>query len=132
MRTPTTLLERLFFTRNLLERHLGKKVTTGQLGELVAERLGRSPLSAATISQWMSGTQAMSLEAVRAFAEVCGVDPGWLAFGAASRALGPVDGARQAAPVVDEYATAEHASTEHLAAQPRSGTPIKRQSLRSR
>ncbi len=89
MRTLATLLERLFFARNFLERQLGQKVTTGQLGQLMAERLGRQPFSASSVSQWMSGKQGMSLEAVRALAELCGLDPGWLAFGEASAAPEP-------------------------------------------
>ena len=85
---PTTLLERLFLCRNLLERRLGRKLSNPELGDLVARRLRRTPFSGATVSQWMSGKQAMSLEAMRAFAEVCSVDPGWLASGAASSAPG--------------------------------------------
>ena len=103
----TTLVDRLFIARNLLERQLGRKVTHRRLGEVVAQRLQRAPFSAATVSQWMSGKQALSLSAALALAKLCGVDPGWLAFGEASRAPPPLRGTGKESSVVDEYAGAQ-------------------------
>ncbi len=103
---PTTLADRLFLARNLLERRLGRKVTHRKLGEVIGQRLHRAPFSAATVSQWMSGKQPLSLSAALALAKLCGVDPGWLAFGAASRAPGPPGRTRKAVPLIDEYAGA--------------------------
>ena len=105
---PTTLLERLFIARNLLERRLGRKVTHSDLGEAIARQLRRAPFSAATVSQWLSGKQALSLQVTLALAKLCGVDPGWLAFGEESRAPAPEppERAGKRTPVIDEYAGA--------------------------
>jgi transcriptional regulator with XRE-family HTH domain len=105
---PTTLLERLFIARNLLERRLGRKVTHSNLGEAVAQQLRRAPFSAATVSQWLSGKQALNFSVTLALAKLCRVDPGWLAFGEESRAPAPepLERIRKKTPLIDEYAGA--------------------------
>ncbi len=60
------------------------------MGEIVARRLGRTkPFSKMTVSHWESGASEPDTAALAAIARLAGVDPGWLAFGAASSAPDP-------------------------------------------
>ncbi len=58
------------------------------LSDEVGRRLNRGPLSQGTISRWFRGA-VPDLESICAVAEALEVDPGWLAFGAASKAPAP-------------------------------------------
>ena len=60
-----------------------------ELGQLVSRELrGRRPITQPTVSRWFRGSEP-PLATIRAIAKVLGVDPGWLAFGAASAARKP-------------------------------------------
>ena len=72
-----------------------ERISQDVLGVMVALELGLAqPISAATVSRWESGDSLPSLVTVGAIAAACAVDPGWLAFGGASRAPGPREGER--------------------------------------
>ncbi len=67
-----------------------KMISQSTLGLLVGRRLGvEKGISGATVSRWEADESTPDLATVRAIAEVCRVDPGWLAFGEGSKAPGP-------------------------------------------
>lgn len=69
----------------------GRQVTQREVGRRVAELMGRRrPHNPATVSAWFKGT-APDAETITALARALDVDPGWLAFGAASQAPAPPD-----------------------------------------
>lgn len=88
--------ERYRYARNLLDNlALGetrKRVTDEEFGVLVAWMMDppREPYSKASVSQWKYEQQEPPQKTVRAIAKLCGVDPGWLYFGDASSAHGPI------------------------------------------
>lgn len=64
--------------------------TQSELGARLASKLGRKdPVPAGTISRWEADKAVPDLPTILAIAEVCGVSPGWLAFGAASGEASP-------------------------------------------
>ena len=65
------------------------ETSQGGFAFLVGEGLGREPVSAATISRWESGESIPDLSTLLQISRLAGVDPGWLAFGQASRAPAP-------------------------------------------
>lgn len=84
--------ERIYQALAELERREGgKRVHYTEFTRRVSKALGR-PLHAGTARKWLEGaTVPDELETFVAIAEVTGVDPGWLAFGVASKAPGPRD-----------------------------------------
>jgi transcriptional regulator with XRE-family HTH domain len=84
------LAERILQARLAYSMATKSKVSQEALGALVSERLGREQrITGATVSRWESGGAVPDLATVEAIAEVCGVDPGWLAFGEKSAAPAP-------------------------------------------
>ena len=82
----------------------GEKLSQERLGALVSRELAKgAPITAATVSRWESGDAAPSVASLAAVARVCGVDPGWLAFGADSAAPGPRRGKPQLADQPPEH-----------------------------
>ena len=78
---------RLFWARKALELRLGTEISDGEFASRVARRMGRAePHAPSSISQWKSGDQVPPPEVQLAIAQECGVDPGWLTYGLASRA----------------------------------------------
>ena len=65
-----------------------RKLELSEFGERIGARLMRPAVAPATIMEWFAG-KTPDVETLQAVAEVCGVDPGWLAFGAASGAPAP-------------------------------------------
>jgi len=69
-----------------------ERVSPGAFAALVQERLraaaGPREVSPSEVVSWFAEALP-DLRTVQAIAEACGVDPGWLAFGAASRAPSP-------------------------------------------
>jgi len=87
-----TLAERILMARMELSAAMGDKVSQETLGMIAAHYLRRDrPITGATVSRWEAGEAVPDLETVKAVAVACGVDPGWLAFGRASRAPSPRD-----------------------------------------
>ena len=70
-----------------------RKLELTEFGHRIGARLMRLPIPPATLMEWFAGT-VPDVATVQAIAEVCGVDPGWLAFGAASGAPTPKVGAQ--------------------------------------
>lgn len=63
-----------------LEMGLGRDVSQTQLAELVADRLHGKPRDQSTVGRWFRGAMPDAVT-IQAIADVCGVEPGWLAFG---------------------------------------------------
>jgi transcriptional regulator with XRE-family HTH domain len=82
--------DRIMLARLEASAKTGERVSQERLGLLIGPALGKAAVTAATVSRWESGDALPSLVAVGAIARVCGVDPGWLAFGAETTAPGPV------------------------------------------
>jgi transcriptional regulator with XRE-family HTH domain len=98
----TSLGERILIARFEASALRSEKLTQERLGGLVSRELSKgAPVTAATVSRWESGDTVPSVTTLAAIARVCGVDPGWLAFGAESAAPGPRRGARPPAPAQD-------------------------------
>src|SRR5215210_4402435 len=55
------------------------KIELAEFGQRIGARLMRPAILPATIMEWFSGT-VPDVATLQAVAEVCGVDPGWLAF----------------------------------------------------
>jgi transcriptional regulator with XRE-family HTH domain len=86
----TSLGERILIARFEASALRGEKLSQERLGGLVSRELSKgAPVTAATVSRWESGDTVPSVTTLAAVARVCGVDPGWLAFGAESAAPGP-------------------------------------------
>ncbi len=104
-RSPETSLgERILIARFEASALRSEKLSQERLGVLVSRELSKgAPVTAATVSRWESGDTVPSVTTIAAIARVCGVDPGWLAFGAESAAPSPRRGrpplpAQSAAP----------------------------------
>ena len=74
-----------------------RKLELTEFGQRIGARLMRPAVSPATIMEWFAG-KIPDVPTLQAVAEVCGVDPGWLAFGTASGAPAPKVGQQPAAP----------------------------------
>jgi transcriptional regulator with XRE-family HTH domain len=86
----TSLGERILIARFEASALRSEKLSQERLGGLVSRELSKgAPVTAATVSRWESGDTVPSVTTLAAVARVCGVDPGWLAFGAESAAPGP-------------------------------------------
>ena len=90
--TPKEVGERIFSARLEASAEERERIAQDRLGALVGGYLGKeSAVTAATVSRWEAGLAMPSIASIAAVAAVCGVDPGWLAFGSASKAPGPRD-----------------------------------------
>jgi transcriptional regulator with XRE-family HTH domain len=96
-RSPDTSLgERILIARFEASALRSEKLSQERLGALVSRDLSKgAPITAATVSRWESGDTVPSVTTIGAVARVCGVDPGWLAFGAESAAPSPRRGRAQ-------------------------------------
>lgn len=96
-RSPETSLgERILIARFEASALRSEKLSQERLGALVSRELSKgAPVTAATVSRWESGDTVPSVTTIAAIARVCGVDPGWLAFGAESAAPSPRRGKPQ-------------------------------------
>lgn len=82
--------QRILRARMELALESGAKVSQEELGILVGRYLGSTrPITGATVSRWESGETVPDLVTTAAIAEICGADPGWLAYGERSRAPSP-------------------------------------------
>ena len=90
-RSPETSLgERILIARFEASALRSEKLSQERLGALISRELSKgAPVTAATVSRWESGDTVPSVTTIAAIARVCGVDPGWLAFGAESAAPSP-------------------------------------------
>lgn len=66
----------------------GEKLSQARLAELVEGKLGKS-FRQTTAGGWLAGAMPRGDASQLALAEVLGVDPGWLYYGAKSRAPAP-------------------------------------------
>ena len=98
-RSPETSLgERILIARFEASALRSEKLLQERLGVLVSRELSKgAPVTAATVSRWVSGDTVPSVTTIAAVARVCGVDPGWLGFGAESAAPSPRRGKPQLA-----------------------------------
>src|SRR5919199_374541 len=86
----SSIAQRLFLAHLELSYRLGRKVTMGEFGRLVAQQLGRrSPFSAAAVSRWEAGVQVPTPDVIEAIAALSGTDPGWISHGEKSAAPAP-------------------------------------------
>lgn len=91
-----SLGERILLARFEASALRSEKLSQERLGVLVSRELSKgAPVTAATVSRWESGDTVPSVATVAAVARVCGVDPGWLAFGAECAAPSPRRGKPQ-------------------------------------
>lgn len=91
-----TFGQRMFHAFTLLRLRRGELSqawVADQLGKVMGKREGYSP---SAVSRWMGGQEPGELETIIGLAQVLEVDPGWLAFGDASRAPAPSDPTRNA------------------------------------
>ena len=72
---------RLFQAVSRLEGGLGRRLNQEELGERVGKAMGREPYDQSSVSDWLTNGVVPPVPTVAALAQVCGVDPGWLAFG---------------------------------------------------
>ena len=63
-------------------------ITNQEMAERVADILHRPAVTGASASRWKTGS-VPDLGVIGALAEICGVDPGWLAFGEQTGAPSP-------------------------------------------
>jgi transcriptional regulator with XRE-family HTH domain len=92
-----TFRDRLFRAWQLLQVRQQGILSQAWLGAEVGRELGAAePVTQSTISKWMSGASApQDTDTMVALAKVLEVDPGWLTFGAASKAPAPHDPFKQ-------------------------------------
>ena len=93
---PGSLGQRILFCRAIRlsdGKDVRDRLTQTAFGIGVAHRMGRKrDFPAATVSRWESDLAVPDLVTIGAIARSAKVDPGWLAFGAASNAPTPIDG----------------------------------------
>ena len=65
-----------------------RRIHPAEFGELIGARLDGVTVPAEVVISWFAET-VPDLQTIMAIAEICGVDPGWLAFGNASKAPTP-------------------------------------------
>ena len=81
---------RFYVARKVLDLRSGRDVNDVDFGGMVAKLLGKkAPYSSGSVSQWRSEEQIPPARVQLAIAEACGVDPGWLTYGAKSAAPTP-------------------------------------------
>jgi transcriptional regulator with XRE-family HTH domain len=87
-----SLGQRIIIARTMLSLAEGERVSQEVLGARLAKQLNDpQPITGATVSRWETGESVPDLETLAAIGAVCGVDPGWIAFGSASKAADPRD-----------------------------------------
>jgi len=87
-----TVGERIVVARMVLSADEHARISQEALGARVAQHLNDPrPITGATVSRWETGESVPDLETLAAIGAVCRVDPGWIAFGAASNAADPRD-----------------------------------------
>lgn len=86
----TTFRDRLFTAWHLHHVRTGTTQSQGWLADTVSQHLGLpKPLTQGAISRWFAADTEPDLKTIGAVAAILEVDPGWLAFGAASAAPAP-------------------------------------------
>jgi hypothetical protein len=81
---------RFWLARVLLDIAEPLAVTDGEFGRRVAKRMKRrKAYRTSSVSQWRTEKQIPPPDVQRAIALECGVDPGWLTYGADSAAPAP-------------------------------------------
>lgn len=84
--------DRLFRSWMMLQLREGGTLSQEWLGQEVSKKLRlKEPLTQSAVSRWFNGVVPKNLKTIVAIAELLNVDPGWLAFGSASRAPSPAD-----------------------------------------
>ena len=74
-----------------LMSQIGTRLTQGDLAERMSRAHGKRRFVSAQISEYQgAGVKSYPLDVIMAYAKATGVDPGWLAFGAASGAPAPL------------------------------------------
>jgi hypothetical protein len=113
-----SLGQRTFRARLTLGAQLGERLSQEAFGAMIAVRMGRSrPITGATVSRWEADEALPDIPTVRAIAALCRVDPGWLAFGASTSALGPDEERRRVVQGIREASERNLARTRATAAQ---------------
>ena len=85
-----SLGRRIFLAHLELSYRLGRKVSQAELGEMIAQLMGReTPFTGAAVSRWETGTQVPSTDVVEAIAALSHTDPGWISHGERSAAPRP-------------------------------------------
>jgi transcriptional regulator with XRE-family HTH domain len=85
----TGFRQRCFEARLFWERRNKRRLNQTELAELV-RKAGGKKVSQSTISDWLNAVTVPGVDDIQALARAFGdVDPGWLAFGDASKAPRP-------------------------------------------
>jgi transcriptional regulator with XRE-family HTH domain len=71
---------RVFEARLHLDRKVGRRVTLQRFAQMVGDELKEAPVSPSSVKRWEEGT-VPDVATIAAIAAVCGVSPGWPAFG---------------------------------------------------
>ena len=85
----TGFRDRLFLAWSLWQARHGRKLTQGQLGELIG-KVGGESFAQNTVSGWFRDV-VPAVHDMEYLARALEVDPGWLAFGRSSNARPPSD-----------------------------------------
>ncbi|MDA1081986.1 MAG: helix-turn-helix domain-containing protein [Gemmatimonadetes bacterium] len=86
----TDLGNRIALTRIIWRVRTRSPLNQKWMGIIVARQLGRAkPFSKMTVSHWEAGSSEPDTATLATIAKLAGVDPGWLAFGAASSGQDP-------------------------------------------
>lgn len=83
------LKTRLFDARHHVERAIREDLTWEQLAERISAAHGGRTFTGRQVWAYEKGKPIPTMDVVLAYAQACGVDPGWLAFGDASKAPAP-------------------------------------------
>jgi transcriptional regulator with XRE-family HTH domain len=86
--------QRAFWAHRAAEQRFRRDISQKEIGERVAKRLGEPrPIHQSTAGKWLKsgkeGGAVPDVPTIAALALEFAVDPGWLAFGGASRAPAP-------------------------------------------
>lgn len=84
-----TLGARIFIAHQRLNRILGRHVSNAEFGRIIGEKLRNKSYSSASVGEWEKDESKPDIATVGIIAEICDVDPGWLAYGKSSKAPAP-------------------------------------------
>lgn len=123
-------IRRYYQARTILDLRSGRAVMDPEFRLRVQRRMNRpKPHALSSLSQWRTGEQIPGSEVKVAIALECGVDPGWLDYGAASSAPPPPELALiPALPVLPAPPLAVAASAKERPS--RGGTPARHAAVR--
>lgn len=100
MPDPVDVAKRIFVSYMHLNARLGRAAKLEELGKWIGDARGTDAPDKGTVSRWATGEQKPDLATIEAIAAVCGVDPGWIAFGEKTGAPAPPSAAAMQAQFI--------------------------------